>query len=320
MRLLRFIRSALLLCAAVPIALRAQPPGPTPSDTADTTVWNRYFADWEAAAPTDARLWIDRFNHLFGRSRQPLLVLCGADGAERLPGESDCALVLEDSTGRQAGMVCERIVYDDALLRRALDAIDRGIALHPDRLDMRLGRAAACRHAERWLPMTETLCALIDRAQQNGGGWLSPEGAPMQVAPEALVADCLQDYVNELFDRALSEPRNEAAEALERLVLRETEYCPASAVACNNRAAWLYGSGHPDAALEWFVRASEADPDDPMIRYNIGYLYAARGDRANARRWWTPLLDSQDATFREAAAEALEGLEREVRNSVQPDI
>ena len=86
MRLLRFIRSALLLCAAVPIALRAQPPGPTPSDTADTTAWNRYFADWEAAAPTDARLWIDRFNHLFGRSRQPLLVLRGADGADGADG------------------------------------------------------------------------------------------------------------------------------------------------------------------------------------------------------------------------------------------
>lgn len=48
-----------------------------------------------------------------------------------------------------------------------------------------------------------------------------------------------------------------------------------------------------------------------MIRFNIGYLYAARGDRANARRWWTALLDTQDAGFREAAAEALERLEEE---------
>ncbi len=311
MRLLRHLRSALLLCTAVPIMLRAQPPAPTPPDTADTTAWNRWFAEREAAAPTDARLWIDRFNHLFNRSRQSLLVLRGTDDTERLPDESDQVLLLKDSTGRQAGTLSERIVYDEALLRRAFDAIDRGIALHPDRLDMRLGRAAACRYAERWLPMTETLLALIDRAEQNGGGWLSPEGEPKRVAPAELVADYLQDYVNELFDRAVPEPRNEAAEALERLLLRETAYCPASSVACNNRAAWLYGSGEPDAALEWFIRASEADPDDPMIRFNIGCLYAARGDRANARRWWTALLDTQDAGFREAAAEALERLEEE---------
>lgn len=308
MRLRHLFRSALLLCAAVPIVLRAQPPA-TPPDTADTTAWNRYFADWEAAAPTDARLWIDRFNHLFNRSRQSLLVLRGAGDTERLPGESDHALMLEDSTGRQAGSLSEQIVYDEALLRRALDAIDRGIALHPDRLDMRLGRAAACRYAERWLPMTEALLALIDRAQQNSGRWLSPEGAPKRVAPAELVTDYLQDYVNELFDRAVPEPRNEAAEALERLILRETKYCPASAVACNNRAAWLYGSGEPDAALEWFIRAHEADPDDPMIRYNIGYLYAARGDRENARRWWTALLDTPDANLRKAAAEALGQIE-----------
>lgn len=103
MRLLRHLRSALLLCAAVPIMLRAQPPAPTLPDTADTTAWNRWFAEREAAAPTDARLWIDRFNHLFNRSRQSLLVLRGTDDTERLPGESDQVLLLKDSTGRQAG-------------------------------------------------------------------------------------------------------------------------------------------------------------------------------------------------------------------------
>lgn len=311
MRALRYLLPALLLGTAEPVALRAQHPEPAPPDTADTTERNRSFAAREAEAPTDARLWIDRFNRFFNCARQSVLVLQGADDTGRQPDDSDLALLFRDSTGRQAGTIGQQTVWDEALLQRAFDAIDRGIALHPDRLDMRLGRAAACRYAGRWLPMAETLRALLDRAERNGGEWLSPDDEPLRIAPETLVADYLQDYFNTLFDNAVSSPRNEAGEALERLVVRETEYCPASAVACNNRAVWNHGSGRADTALEWFVRASEADPDDAMIRYNIGYLHAERGDRENARRWWRPLLDTPDTVYRQAAAEALERLAKE---------
>ncbi len=304
MRTFRHTLTVLLLWAAGPFAFGAQPALPAaPANEADTAAWNRYFAAWEAAAPTDPQLWIDRFNRLFNYARRSEFVLRAAD-AERLPGENSEALLLQDSTGRTAGYLCERTRYDEALLARALAAIDRGIALHPDRLDMRLGRAAACRHAERWLPMAETLCALLDRAEQNGGAWITSNGTPQRIDPQALVADWLQDYVSALFDTT----DDEAGRALERLVVRETAYCPASAVACNNRAVLHYAAGNADGALEWFLRAAEADPHDAMICYNIGYLYAARGDRTAARRWWSELLDSPDTDYRRAAAEALKQL------------
>ena len=305
MRTFRHMLTVLLLWAAGPFALRAQPSLPAaPAGDADTASWSRYFAAWEAAAPTDPQLWIDRFNRFFDRARRTELVLRPDDGSGRLPGESDEALALQDSTDRTAGLLCERTTFDDTLLARALEAIDRGIALHPDRRDMRLGRAAACRHAGRWLQMAETLGSLLDRAERNGGAWTAPDGAPLRIDPPSLVADWLQDYVNALFDTAA----DEAGRALERLVVRETEYCPASAVACNNRAVMHYAAGNADSALEWFLRAAEADPHDAMIRYNIGCLYADRGDRAAARRWWSELLDSPDADYRRAAAEALERL------------
>lgn len=311
MRTLRHLLSVLLLAAAGPFALRAQPPGlAAPADEADTAAWNRYFAAWEAAAPTDPQLWIDRFNRDFDRARQSVLVLL-SDDTERLPGESDEALLLQDSTGRTAGRLCERTSWDEALLARALAAIDRGIALHPDRLDMRLGRATACRCAGRWLPMAGTLCTLLDRAELNGGAWVAPDGTPLPVDPQTLIADYLQDHVHALFAEATAAPRNDADRALERLVVRETAYCPASAVACNNRAVQRYGSDDADGALEWFLRAAEADPHDAMVRCNIGYIYAARGDRDAARRWWSELLDFPDASYREAAAAALEQLDAE---------
>lgn len=312
MRRLPLFLSVLLLIAAEPIMLRAQPHGFTPpTDTADTTAWERYFSAWEASSPTDAQLWIDRFNHFFNRSKTSVLVLRGTEDEERLPGESDNRLILQDSTGRTAGILSGQTRFDDRLFAQALAAIDRGIELHPDRLDMHLGRAAACRYAQHWEAMGTMLCNLLDRAEQDEGAWLAPDGSPQPIAPATLIADWLQGYVNSLLDASTSDPRNAADRALERLVVRETEYCPTSAVACNNRAVWLSYTEDVDQTLHWLIRASQAAPDDALIVYNIGYLYAMHDKREEARHWWSKLLDSSDEYYRNAAAESLRQLDTE---------
>lgn len=290
--------------------LHARPPGIDPPTDRDTTAWNTYFAAWEAADPEDAQLWIDRFNHLFNRSRHSVMVLRTAGETEPRPGEFPERLILQDSTGAGAGSLSERIEYDESLLARAAEAIDRGIALHPDRLDMRLGRAAAFRLAGKYDRMVESLCLLTDRAEQNKGRWIGADGSTAQtVTPKELIADYLQDYVGSLFDARTSEPDDPASAALGRLAEREAAYCPESPVALNNAAVWHYTEGCPEEALRWFIRASETAPEDALAILNIGHLYASLGNAEQARIWWTKLLEFPDETYRRQAGELLERLD-----------
>lgn len=290
----------------IPVFAAAQPEGlRPPTDERDTVAWNGYFSAWERSAPADAQLWIDRFNYDFNRSRHEEIVLRGAQDSLRAAGESSERLILTDSAGNEAGSLGWRIVFDEELFTRAIAAIDRGIALHPDRLDMYLGRAAAFAYAERYGRMTDALCALVARAAENGGRWIAPDGRTVrQVAAQELIADYLQDYVNTLFDAAPTAD-GEADDALGRLARCEAEYCPESVVALNNLGAWHYGAGRIDEALDCFVRASAVDPSDGTMLYNIGYLYLRRGDKESARTWWRRLLDSPDVDERRRAEELL---------------
>jgi len=161
----------------IPAFAAAQPEGlRPPTDDCYTMAWNGYFSAWEASVPADAQLWIDRFNYDFNRSRRAEIVLRGAGDTFRVAGESSERLILTDSTGAETGTIGRRVVFDERLFARAIAAIDRGIALHPDRLDMYLGRAAAFAYAERYGRMTDALCALVARAEANGGRWLGPGG------------------------------------------------------------------------------------------------------------------------------------------------
>lgn len=304
---IRFVLGVAVL--GVPVLAAAQPEGlRPPADDCDTVAWNGYFSAWEASAPADAQLWIDRFNYDFNRSRRTEIVLRGVRDTLRGAGESSQRLILTDSAGNEAGTIGQRVVFDERLFARAIAAIDRGVALHPDRLDMYLGRAAAFAYAERYGAMADALCALVARAAANGGRWIAEDGRTVRpVAPQELVADYLQDYVNTLFDVA-SPDGSEAAAALGRLARCEAEYCPASVVALNNLGVWHYDAGRIDEALDCFVRASEADPSDSVLIYNIGYLCLQRGDREGARMWWTRLLDASDEAERQRAAQLLREL------------
>ena len=291
----------------IPAFAAAQPEGlRPPTDDCDTVAWNNYFSAWEAVAPADAQLWIDRFNYDFNRSRREEFVLRGAQDSLRAAGESSERLILTDSAGNEAGSLGRRIAFDEKLLARAIAAIDHGIALHPDRLDMYLGRAAAFAYAERYGRMTDALCALVARAETNGGRWLAPDGRTVEyVEPKQLIAGYLQDYVNRLFEAASSSDGDAAGESLGRLARCEAEYCPESVVALNNLGAWHYGAGRIDEALDCFVRASAVDPSDGTMLYNIGYLYLRRGDKESAHTWWRRLLDSPDVDERRRAEELL---------------
>lgn len=303
---------ALLGCTPYAATARSQRPEP-PATQQDTAAWNRYFAAWEARTPDDPNLWIDRFNHEFNRARRSMLVLRGSEDTQRLPGEPDERMVLTDSAGNTAGSIGEQIVYDQVLLDRAIAAIDCGIARHPDRIDMRLGRAAALLYAGRYGQTAESLCRLIDRARENGGRWLGTDGkTPIVLPPDQLLSDYLQSYAVELFNLLSSASGEEAHRAFGRLSLCEAEYCPASPLALNNVALWHYTASRTQEALAYFIRASEAAPEDALLIYNIGQLYLESGDRANARKWWEKLLDAPNETDRTNAREMLRKLEKTV--------
>lgn len=311
----RLLLAAVCGCFVMRIGY-SQPPGLTqPAQRQDTTAWNRYFETWESAAPNDAQLWIDRFNHFFNLSRNSVLLLRGALDSLRLPGETEERFILTDTTGSEVGSLSEQVRFDEALFARAIAAIDRGIALHPDRIDMLLGRAAAFMYAERYEAMVETLCRIIDRSEENSGEWIGTDDRTrLSVSSSELIADYLQKYVEHLFHAAKFETGDPATEALGRLAEREVKNNPADPVALNNLAVWYYAQGMTDDALVHFIRASQADPSDEVLIYNIGYLYTARNDSKNARNWWKKLLDSPDENSRSAATELLRKLDESESN------
>lgn len=298
--------------AAVALALvcntaAADRPSVEPADKADTTAWIRYFDAWESQTPDDAQLWIDKFNYWIGRAPEECIVIDG----NACP-KSDQAFELQDENGNAAGALYTTTIFDDRLVDRAVEALDRGLALYPDRFDMHMGRAAAYRFADRPADAANSLRMTLDRCSINGGRWIDGHsGSAISIDMRTLVEEYVQGYVCDMLSDGSDDPEDPGQIALRRLLDREAELLPGSVVVQNNLGVLFCGYGQYDRALEHFVEAHRQTPDDIYAILNIAYVHRLCGHDEEAVGWYSRLLSSDDPTAAEQARLAINEIGRQ---------
>lgn len=231
-------------------------------NTADSilTVWSRQ-------SPEDPELFPARFNLLLNVARSEKIVL--SDESSR-QGEQ---WVLTDSAGNEAGYMFGETTWNDSLVNQAFVTIDRGISSQPDRIDFRLGKAAAATITRHWSVAIKALDDMLDRNTENGGHWLGSDNTPVADAG-TLLAEALYDRISEIFESGQPEAIEHSCNLASRC---------AGCFGDNSKIINLAGAinltlGNDTVALKYFEKALLINPDDAIPLGNMAYLYYKRGD------------------------------------------
>lgn len=227
--------------------------------------------EWSRKAPDDPELFPARFNLLLNRAHSDMLVLSDkpAHGGEQLQ--------LADSTGNSMAYLYSEVSWQDSLLDMAFVEIDRGISACPDRIDFRLGKAAAATMSARWETAVDALDGLLEHDAKNSGKWLG-SGNAGQSGADTLLADAVFDRLSDIYR---SDSRG-AVEAALPLVAKAAKRFPADVRILNLAGGMNYGIGSDGTALAYFEEAARVAPDDALPLTNIGYILYQRGDSAGA--------------------------------------
>ncbi|MDE6853792.1 MAG: hypothetical protein K2J38_01920, partial [Muribaculaceae bacterium] len=226
---------------------------------------------WNSSAPDDPELFPARFNLSLNRARTEMLMLSD----EAVPSGEQFELT--DSTGAVAGYLRSEIVWEDSLVDRAFEEIDRGLAVCPDRVDFWLGKASAAVMTGRWSIATGTLDGLLERDRENRGRWLGV-GNKVDAAADTLLKEAL-------YDRMADICRTESPEVIESalpLVDKAARRFPDDNRILNLAGVMNIGTGHSEAAMNYFMEAMRVTPDDAMPLMNIAYICYEQGDTAKA--------------------------------------
>ncbi|MDE7154032.1 MAG: hypothetical protein K2O00_06275 [Muribaculaceae bacterium] len=237
--------------------------------------------EWEAADKNNPEIFPARFNLLLWKSQNSIVVL------DSNPDVEESIWVLTDSAGKPAGSVYSSVTINDSIYYEGIKVIDQGIELFPDRLDFRLGKAAAYAYKEDWEKLSKTVIEILEHGEKNRNAWIWTGNEPLD-AKDATTAvlESIHEYEGQLIDNY--NPME--------LLDANLKYYPDDHIALNSKGAVLFLAGKSEEALEYIERAHKQTPEDPLVSYNIGYINMELGNKEKALTGFQLVLDNENAS------------------------
>lgn len=262
----------------------------------DTAAAKLTLAEWERMDPDNDAFLIATFNYYYLTGKS------GGIEVKKDASEKDDFLI-EDSAGTVVGSISNNTAFDKARVQKGLDAIDEGIRLYPDRLDMRFGKIHVLGILEEYAPFTEAILASTDYGYKIHHQWQWADSIPVEEGEEFFLVS-VQDYIETLFNA------NDDSLLKDVLLIANKilSYRPDHVMSLSNIAVAQSFLGNYEDALISLLQAEKAVPKDPIIINNIAELYKRLNDTAKAREYYSRLQSVGDENDREHAREELDKL------------
>ncbi len=262
----------------------------------DTTKMRVTLSNWEAKYPTDAELFTGYFNYYFLLAKKEVLVL----STEPPTGES---LKLLDSSSQTAGFMGSEIYYDSVLVRKGLEKIDQGIALYPNRLDMRFGKIYVLGLLQNYELFTQEIINTVAFSSTNKNEWTWTNNEKKEDG-ESFLLESMQNYQMQLYNTG----RDDLLFNMRQIAEEILKYHPKHLVSLANIGLTYLIVGLYDEALVSMLQAEEINPKDHVVLSNIGYTYTELGNKPKAIEYFEKVLQYGDDDAKEFAKGQLKKL------------
>ena len=224
---------------------------------------------WAEAYPDDLQQLLARFSFWFNKGQSSSVIQLPQD---RYLGR-DPILPMTDSLGRKNNYF-EDIVYEDESFGLALEALDKAVALNPQRLDLRLLRIDALTAYEKGSPdmALASLKALVDENYKQHPAWTHES---LEKVDDEVFKALIQDYCFTFFRLGT----DSSAEAFKGLSEQMLSYSKDDPLFLDNIGSyWLVSKKDYKKAQKYYDQVLKKHPDDVTAIRNCVLLARSKKD------------------------------------------
>ena len=257
---------------------------------------------WAEDYPDDLQQLLARFAFWFNKGQSSNVIQLSQDrylGREPL-------VPMTDSLGRKNNYF-EDIVYDDESFGLALEALDKAVALNPQRLDLRLLRIDALTAYEKGSPdmALASLKALVDEHYKQHPAWTHES---LEKVDDEVFKALIQDYCFAFF-RLGTDSSAEAFKALSEHCLTYSKDDPL--FLDNIGSYWLVSKKDYKKAQKYYDQVLKKHPDDVTAIRNCLLLARTKKDVKMEKKYLAMMAKYGETDVDRASASArLEALNK----------
>lgn len=261
---------------------------------------------WEIEKPKDPELYTSYFNYFLFQSRQNVLTF----GNNPPTGKE--SLLVKDSTGKAVNYLYDATIYEPKAFGKAMMYIDSGIALFPNRLDMRFGKIHILGEVKDWDNFTQAVLLSIQTAHQNNNQWKWTLNGDLPAEDSVnFFLSAIHDYQVVIYetgdDSLLEHMRTIASEVL--------QHHPNHAKTLTNIALTHMALGEGKEALPYLLKAESIEPKDDIILTNIAHTYYLIGNTEKCISYYEKAIEIGDEYAKRYSEEQIKIIKAELEES-----
>ena len=224
---------------------------------------------WEKANSNDAELYYAYFLYFFNKSKKEITTsiedenLAISDSLEQTE-----EYVLLDSPNYYYH-------YNEEFFQKAMEKIDKGIELFPNRLDFRLLKILGLENREYWQSSAKEIVKTVRYSKINNNQWIWIDNQKISGGENEFLSAI------EIHQKELPYDENYKMVACEILKIY-----PNNAKNLSNLAGFYLVSKKYDKGIKILKKAKKIDPKNCDIMMQIAYAYEQKGDKANAIKYY----------------------------------
>ena len=267
----------------------------------DTLGQQQLLEKWGKADSNDPELYIAYFNYFAKKSKKEIITL-----GQNPKGNDVLQIMDKDSSKKEpVAYMYGDTYYDQDILKKGFDYIDKGIEKHPTRLDMRYGKIYMFGQNEDYENFTKEIIKTIDYSAVNKNKWTWSDSKPLD-DPQNFMLSSIQDYQLQLY----TTENDDLLDNMKRIAEAVLKYYPDHVESLSNLSIVYMLQKKYDKALEQLLKAEKLNPKDYIVLSNIAQAYKLKGDTKNAIKYYELTTKYGDEQARNYAKGQIEELKK----------
>jgi len=235
---------------------------------------------WQKNEPNNPEMFIAYFNYFIYRNK-----FSGISIDKEKKGTEPTLAITDQQSGEIVGYMNDSTQYDTDDVLTAVEYLNKGLIIAPNRLDMHFGKIHILNDIGFYEMAGKELFVTLETSKKINNNWLWANNEIIENG-ELFFIDNIQDYYSLWLNASTEEAYNQIKLCAEK----QLELYPENIYAHNILAVYYSMNNQFQEALKYFLQAENINPDDCIVLTNIGRVYLNLNDKQKAEEYFRKVL------------------------------